>query len=144
MRVWILAAIVVLLLALSVALLWLGLDLIVSSWLSAMIREYGVQVLFAVARTIGFALTIWLTVVIVNLYRDRDERRNIGEKERKIIEARTQDRDDWRQQCEEAKALAGGRLAIIRTVMGGIGRAAVQLRGAGDAKAEPVRLRKAK
>lgn len=145
MKVWILATVVVLLLALSVALLWLGLDLVVSSWLSAMIRQYGVQVLFAVGRAAGLALTIWLTVVVVNKYRDHDERRNVGEKERRIIEALTQDRDDWRQRCEEAEELANDRLALIRSVMAGIGRAAVQLRGAGDAKAaHPVALRKAK
>ncbi len=42
-------------------------------WLNAMIRQYGVQLLFAIARVIGFAISILWTIVIVNWFRDRDE-----------------------------------------------------------------------
>jgi len=108
------------------------------SWLDAMIRQYGVQLLFTAARVIGFGLSLWLTVVVVNWYRNRDERRNVNEKARKIIVRTRADRDYWRQQAEDAERLAGDRLAIIRASMAAINHAGVQLRGATDAGDEPV------
>ncbi len=99
-------------------------------WLDAMIRQYGVRLLFTVARGVGFALSIWLTVVVVNWYRDLNEKRNVGEKERKIIEDKTRDRDYWRRRAEEAEALAGDRLAIIRASTASMNHAALQLQGA--------------
>ncbi len=103
-------------------------------WLDAMIRQYGVQLLFTVARGVGFALSIWLTVVVVNWYRNRDERRNVDEKARKIIEARTTERDYWKRRATEAETLAGDRLAIIRASTASMNHAALQLQGAVHSK----------
>lgn len=107
-----------------------------------MIVSHGVDILFAMGRGIVFALAIWLTVVIVNLVRDRDERRNVGEKEARIIKARTEERDYWRERAEAAEAKAGERLAIIRASMGAVSHAAMQLRGAGEDEAPAAALRK--
>lgn len=114
------------------------------AWLDAMIRQYGVQLLFTVARTIGFGLTIWLTVVVTNWYRDRDEKRNISIKGLAIIRERKRERDHWKRRAEDAETLAGDRLAIIRASTASMHHAALQLRGAGDAEAAPVKLRKAR
>ncbi|MEA3224364.1 MAG: hypothetical protein U9Q07_00310 [Planctomycetota bacterium] len=114
----------------------------VMSWLDAMIRQYGVQLLFTVARVIGFGLSIWLTVVITNWYRDRDEKRNIEKKPQRLIEHYRGDRDYWRHRAEDAEKLAGNRLATIRASMASMHHAAMQLRGAGDD--EPAKLRKVK
>lgn len=138
-----LALFLVTMLAIGGAALWTAnLDLATGAWLSVMIRQYGVQLLFTVARVIGFVLMLGLTVVVVNWRRDRDEKRNVDEKARRIIEAKIADRDYWKRRAMDAEALAGDRLAIIRVVTAGIGRAAVQLRGAGDAETEPQKLRK--
>lgn len=99
-------------------------------WLDAMIRQYGVQLLFAIARVIGFAISILWTIVIVNWFRDRDEKRNVGEKERKIIEDLKGDRDYWKRRATEAETLAGDRLAIIRASTASMNHAALQLQGA--------------
>ena len=109
-----------------------------SAWLSAMILQYGVRMLFAFALCLGFALSIWLTVVVVNWYRDRDERRNVDEKSQRIITAKTSERDYWHRRCEDAEALAGKRLAIIRASTAAINHAGIQLRGATDAEDVPV------
>ena len=73
-------------------------DNAIIAWLEAMIRQYGVQLLFAIARVIGFAVVIGLTVVVVNWRRDRDERRNVGEKEREIIERLKQEESDRKRE----------------------------------------------
>lgn len=111
-------------------------------WLTAMIVSHGVDILFAMGRGIVFALAIWLTVVIVNWVRDRDERRNVGEKEARIIKARTEERDYWRERAEAAEAKAGERLATIRATMVSLNMAEVQLRGAGEDEAQETGLRK--
>lgn len=113
-------------------------------WLTAMIVSHGVDILFAMGRGIVFALAIWLTVVIVNWHRDRDERRNVDEKAQAIIKARTEERDYWRERAEAAEAKAGERLAIIRASMGAVSHAAMQLRGAGEDEAQETGLRKVK
>lgn len=100
------------------------------SWLDAMIRQYGVQLLFIVARVIGFGVSLWLTVVVTNWYRDRDEKRNVGEKERKIIEGLNADRDYWSGRAHAAEALAGDRLATIRGIAASLSNASLQLSGA--------------
>ena len=109
------------------------------AWLSAMIRQYGVRLLFTVARVIGFVFSIWLTTVVVNLYRDRDEKRNVDTKAQRIIEAKTSERDYWKRRAQDAETLAGDRLAIIRASTASMNHAAMQLRGAGDA-AEPRKV----
>lgn len=114
------------------------------AWLSAMIQQYGVQLLFTIARVIGFVLSMLLTIVIVNWYRDRDERRNIDVKARRIIDEKRRERDYWHKRCFDAEALAGDRLAIIRASTASMHNAALQLRGAGDADEPPVKLRKVK
>ena len=101
-------------------------------WLSAMIRQYGVQLLFTVAQVIGFALSIWVTVVVVNWHRDRDERRNVDEKARKIIEARTAEREAWKARAKKAERLAGNRLASMRAALMELGSVTVQLIETGD------------
>lgn len=113
-------------------------------WLTAMIISHGVDILFAMGRGIVFALAIWLTVVIVNWHRDRDERRNVGEKEQRIIKARTEELDYWRKRARAAEATAGDRLAIIRASMGAVSHAAMQLRGAGEDAEPAAGLRKVK
>lgn len=118
-------------LVLAFAVWWTNPSIAASAWLDVMIRQYGVQLLFTGTRMIGLGLTLWLTVAVTNWRRDRDERRNIGEKERVIIERLKQERDRWKLSAEESQRIADDRLAIIRVVTAGIGRAAVQLRGAG-------------
>ena len=99
-------------------------------WLDAMLRQYGVRLLFTAARVVGMGLTIWLTVVVTNWYRDRNEKRNVGEKERKIIEGLKGDRDYWSERAHSAEALAGDRLATIRASAASISNGALQLSGA--------------
>ena len=114
----------------------------IGAWLDAMIRQYGVQLLFTVARGIGYVLSILMTIFIVNKWRDRDERRNVDEKARRIIATRTAERDDWKQRCKDAERLAGRRLGSMRAALTELSNASVQLVGAGDD--EPVTLRKVK
>jgi len=102
------------------------------SWLDAMIRQYGVQLLFTVARVIGFGLSMWLTVVVVNWYRDRDERRNVDEKARRIIAARTAERDRWRAQCKAIERVAARRRGAMRAALPQLSGAMTQLVGDGE------------
>ena len=101
-----------------------------ASWFDAMIRQYGVQLLFTVARVVGLAVTVWLTVVATNWYRDRDEKRNIDAKARRVITAKTVSKNAWKRRALAAEALAGDRLAIIRAATASMNNAAIQLRGA--------------
>ena len=113
------------------------------AWLDVMIRQYGVQLLFTVARVIGFVLAMLLTIVVVNWCRDRDERRNIDEKARRIIAARTAERESWKARCKTAERVAGRRLGAMRAALTELSNATVQLIEAGDDE-EPAQLRKVK
>lgn len=125
------ALFLVALLAIGGAALWIAnLDLATGVWLKVIIRQYNVQLLFIVARVLGFGVSLWFTVVVVNWYRDRDEKRNVDEKARRIIIERTAERDYWKHRAKDTEALAGGRLAVIRASIASINNAALQLTGA--------------
>lgn len=101
------------------------------AWLDAMIRQYGVQLLFTVARGIGYVLSILMTIFVVNKWRDRDERRNVDEKARRIIAARTAERDRWRAQCKAIERVAARRLGAMRAAIPELTNGLTQLVGGG-------------
>jgi len=88
-------------------------------------------------------LAILLTIVIVNKYRDRDERRNIDEKARRIIAARTAEGEAWKARAKKAERLAGRRLGSMRAALTELSNATVQLVEAGDNE-PPSQLKKVK
>jgi len=114
-------------------------------WIWNMKLEIGLHLAYTVANVLVYLAAIALIVFVVNKLRDRDERRNVGVKERRIINKYRLRAAYWRRRCEDAERLAGSRLAIIRCAMVDVGSAqksltfaSMQLRGSEEHEEELI------
>jgi uncharacterized ion transporter superfamily protein YfcC len=74
----------------------------------------GPPMLWIVLRSLIYLASIWLTWIIANWARDRDERRNVDAKAQRIIGALQAELKSERHYRQEYERLAKDRVGVIR------------------------------